>query len=241
VLATINRESPDTHFLLLTPFIPNAKELATWLDDERSQSVTPSMAINWQPNDQMIALAYPKGRGKMWRLEVKPLHVSRSYRIPIAFDERVAIDRERTHTITLTQARSSKLGVSALVAEALASRGSSIVLAYSPTDCWNLAEKLAPMLPDKHSDRLTLVREFVKAEYGQDFALNDLLGKGLGVHHAGISPEVRSLLEWLTEEGELVALVATTTMAQGVNFPISNVILSTHYKYYSHRRSPRQN
>lgn len=230
VLATINRESPDTHFLLLTPFIPNAEELATWLDDERSRSVTPSLAINWQPNDQMIALAYPKGRGRVWGLEVKPLHVSRPHRIPIAFDERVTIDRERTRDLTLTQAKSSKLEVSALVAEALASRGSSIVLAYSPTDCWNLAEKLAPMLPDKQSDRLTLVREFVKAEYGEDFALHAFLGKGLGVHHAGISPEVRTLLEWLTEEGELVALVATTTVAQGVNFPISNVILSTHFK-----------
>ncbi len=231
VLATINRESPDTHFLLLTPFIPNARELATWLDDERSQSVSPSMAINWQPNDQMIALAYPKGRGRVWGLEVKPLHVSRPHRIPIAFDERVTIDCERTHDITLTQAKSSKLGISALLAETLASRGSSIVLAYSPTDCWNLAEKLAPMLPDKQSDRIALVREFVKAEYGEDFALYAFLGKGLGVHHAGISPEVRSLLEWLTEEGELVALVATTTIAQGVNFPISNVIISTHYKH----------
>ena len=231
VLATLNRESPDTHFLLLTPFIPNAEELATWLDDERSKSVTPSLAINWQPNDQMIAFAYPKGRGKVWGLEVKPLHVSRPHRIPIAFDERVTIDRERTRDVTLTQARSSKLGVSALVAEALASRGSSIVLAYSPADCWKLAGKLADMLPYKQSDRVTLVSEFVKAEYGEDFALHSLLGKGVAVHHAGISPEVRTMLEWLTEESELVALVATSTVAQGVNFPISNVILSTHYKY----------
>jgi hypothetical protein len=230
VLATINRESPDTHFLLLTPFIPNAAELATWLDDERSRSITPSLAINWQPNDQMIALAYPKGRGRVWGIEVKPLHVSRPYRVPIAFDERVTIDREQTRDITLTQAKSSKLGVSALVAKVLASRGSSIVLAYSPTDCWNLAEKLAPTLPDRESDKISLVKDFVKAEYGEDFALYTFLGKGLAVHHAGISPEVRTLLEWLTEEGELAALVATTTVAQGVNFPISNVILSTHFK-----------
>jgi len=230
VLATINRESPDTHFMLLTPFVPNAGEIATWLDDERSRSVTPSLAINWQPNDQMIALAYPKGRGRVWGLEVKPLHVSQPHRVPIAFDERVTIDRERNRDSTFTQAKSSKLGVAALVAEALTARGSSIVLAYSPTDCWNLAEKLAPMLPDKQSDNLSLVQEFVAAEYGDDFALHALLGKGVAVHHAGISPEVRTLLEWLTEEGELVALVATTTVAQGVNFPISNVILSTHYK-----------
>lgn len=230
VLATVNRESADTHFLLLTPFVPNAKELATWLDDERSQSIAPSLAINWQPNDQMIALAYPKGKGRIWGLEVKPLHVSQPHRIPIAFDERVTISPERNRDISLTRAKASKLGVAALVAEAIASHGSSIVLAYSPTDCWQLAEKLAPLLPDKQSENLTLVRDFVAAEYGTDFALCDHLRKGVGVHHSGISPEVRALLEWLTEEGELVALVATTTVAQGVNFPISNVILSTHYK-----------
>src|SRR5207249_2646086 len=122
VLATINRESPDTHFLLLTPFVPNAKELATWLDDERSQSVSPSLAINWQPNDQMLALAYPKGKGRVWGLELKPLHVSQPHRIPIAFDERVMIDSERERGVTLTQAKSSKLAVAALAAEVLAFR-----------------------------------------------------------------------------------------------------------------------
>lgn len=230
VLATINRESPDTHFLLLTPFVPNAGELASWLDDERSRCVTPSLAVNWQPNDQMIALAYPKGRGRAWGLELKPLHVSQPHRIPIAFDERVALDSERERAVTLTQAKSSRLSVAALAAEALASRGSSIVLAYSPADCWNLAAKISPLLPDKRSDKLDLVREFVAAECGEDFALHALLGKGVGVHHSGIPQEIRTLLEWLTEEGEIVTLVATTTVAQGVNFPISNVILSTFHK-----------
>lgn len=230
VLATINRESPDTHFLLLTPFIPNAAELATWLDDERSNSITPSLAVNWQPNDQMLALAYPNGRGRSWGLEVKPLHVSQPHKHPIAFDERVAIEHESPRPVTLSQAKSSKLNVAALTAKALAARGSSIVLAYSPADCWNLADKLKAMLPDKSSDNLSLVREFVAAECGEDFALYSLLAKGIGVHHSGISPEIRSLLEWLTEEGELAALISTTTVAQGVNFPISNVILSTWQK-----------
>jgi hypothetical protein len=192
--------------------------------------VTPSLALDWQPNDQMIAIAYPKGRGRAWGLELKPLHVNQPHKHPIVFDERVAIDRERTRPITMTQAKSSKLGVAAFLAETLASRGSSIVLAYSPTDCWNLAEKLSPLLSERASDKLNLVREFVATEFGEDFALYGLLKKGIGVHHAGISPEIRSLLEWLTEEGELSALISTTTVAQGVNFPISNVILSTQHK-----------
>jgi hypothetical protein len=119
VLATINRESPNTHFLLLSPFVPNAKELATWLDDERSCSVTPSLAVNWQPNDQMIALAYPKGKGKTWGLELKPLHVSQPHRIPIDFDERIFIMKEGIQNITLSESKTSKLGVAAYIAKAM--------------------------------------------------------------------------------------------------------------------------
>jgi superfamily II RNA helicase len=117
-----------------------------------------------------------------------------------------------------------------LIAKAVISHGNSIVLAYSPPDCWNLAERMADLLPEKRSDNIALVSEFIAAECGEDFALQSLLAKGIGVHHAGISPEIRTLLECLTEKGELPVLVATTTLAQGVNFPISNVILSTHSK-----------
>jgi replicative superfamily II helicase len=47
------------------------------------------------------------------------------------------------------------------------------------------------------------------------------------VHHAGLSDEVRSLIEWLTEEGDIKVLCATTTLAQGINFPVSSVFLAT--------------
>lgn len=87
VLAMINRESPDTHFLLLTPFVPNAQGLATWLDSERSKSITPSLSVDWQPNDRLLALVYPKGKGRVWGLEAKPLHVNVPHRSSIAFDE----------------------------------------------------------------------------------------------------------------------------------------------------------
>jgi replicative superfamily II helicase len=54
-----------------------------------------------------------------------------------------------------------------------------------------------------------------------------MLSHGVGVHHAGLSDEVRSLVEWLTEEGDIKALCATTTLAQGINFPVSSVFLAT--------------
>jgi hypothetical protein len=73
------------------------------------------------------------------------------------------------------------------------------------------------------------VRRFLETEFSSRFGLCDLLQKGIAVHHAGLSPEARFLVEWLTEEGDTQILVATTTLAQGVNFPVSAVVLATHY------------
>ena len=65
-------------------------------------------------------------------------------------------------------------------------------------------------------------------EFGPDFALIGLLEHGVGVHHSGLSDELRVLVEHLLENGDLTHLVATTTVAQGVNFPVANVVLAAH-------------
>ncbi len=71
---------------------------------------------------------------------------------------------------------------------------------------------------------------------GEDFPLAGLLEYGVGVHHAGMSEDTRSLVEWLTENNRLDVLVATTTIAQGVNFPVSGVVFASHQ--YRSRKFP---
>jgi len=57
----------------------------------------------------------------------------------------------------------------------------------------------------------------------------------VGVHHAGLSDDIRMLMEWLFEKHKLRFLVATTTIAQGVNFPVSGVVMASHqYPASSH-------
>ena len=46
------------------------------------------------------------------------------------------------------------------------------------------------------------------------------------MHHAGLSDDVRALMEWLAETGSLRMLCATSTIAQGINFPVSSVFSS---------------
>ena len=98
-----------------------------------------------------------------------------------------------------------------------------------PDWVWTLADRLK-IVPKKNqvTDRIKLVQQFITMEFGPDFPLIDLLSYGIGVHHAGLSDDVRALMEWLFEESELKFLVATTTIAQGVNFPVTGVVMASH-------------
>jgi replicative superfamily II helicase len=98
-----------------------------------------------------------------------------------------------------------------------------------PGTAWRMAREAVKALPpiDSISERIQLVQRFLAAEISPQFELIDMLSHGVGVHHAGLSDEVRSLIEWLIEEGDIKVLCATTTLAQGINFPVSSVFLAT--------------
>lgn len=56
-------------------------------------------------------------------------------------------------------------------------------------------------------------------------ALSDLIPRGVCFHHAGLSSVQRSLVEKLFREGKLKILVATPTLAAGVNLPARVVVI----------------
>jgi len=53
-----------------------------------------------------------------------------------------------------------------------------------------------------------------------------LLQKGIAIHHAGIIPVLREMVELLFEKGYIRLLVATETFAVGLNMPTKSVIFS---------------
>jgi hypothetical protein len=61
-----------------------------------------------------------------------------------------------------------------------------------------------------------------------------MLLKGVAVHHAGLSDDARSLIEWLAEAGHLRVLCATATITQGINFPVSSIFLASIYVPHGH-------
>ena len=78
----------------------------------------------------------------------------------------------------------------------------------------------------------------VKAEIG-GFRFDSPIGKdlhrfvnhGIGVHHAGLLPKYRLLVERLAQKGLLKLICGTDTLGVGVNVPIRSVLLSQLCKY----------
>lgn len=237
LLATINRECRHAQFLLLTPFIQNAAEIARWLSPDSNKSI--ELGVDWSPNDRVIAIAQPlKGvRRGDFGVRLVTQHTTRNtIEVPEALD----IGEQRPLGLSWSDASTSPGKLAAATAQILQRRGTVIVLVDKPRNSWGVAAalKVDENLVDIASDDLIHIQRFLVDEMGQDFPLASLLEYGVGVHHSGLSDDTRALVEWLTEQSKLRVLVATTTIAQGVNFPVSGVIFASHQYPYGQDMPP---
>ncbi len=65
--------------------------------------------------------------------------------------------------------------------------------------------------------------------YGKD--VRRMLGHGIGLHHAGLLPKYRLLVERLAQQGLLKVICGTDTLGVGVNVPIRSVLFSKLCKF----------
>jgi superfamily II RNA helicase len=68
-----------------------------------------------------------------------------------------------------------------------------------------------------------------KSPYGKD--IQRLLRHGIGIHHAGLLPRYRVLVEKLAQRGLLKLIFGTDTLGVGVNVPIRTVLLTKLCKF----------
>jgi NAD(P)-dependent dehydrogenase (short-subunit alcohol dehydrogenase family) len=237
LLATINRECRYAQFLLLTPFIHNAAEIARWLSPDSHKNI--ELGADWCPNDRVIAIARPMRGDKPGDFSVR-LVTQHTTRNTISVPEALDLDERRPLGLSWSDVSGSPGKLAAATAQILQRRGTVIVLVDKPRNSWGVANAF---LVDENRVEgggadVGHIQRFLADEMGEDFPLTTLLDYGIGVHHAGLSEDTRTLIEWLTEQGKLRALVATTTIAQGVNFPVSGVVFASHQYPYGHDMPP---
>jgi replicative superfamily II helicase len=227
LLATVKRDCPSTNFLLMMPFVPNAFDLARWLAPESGKAISFGTSA-WQPNDRVVGMFSQEknasARGA-WTLNFETLTSPRS----IKLDGKYQVGPVKPLTLSYSNSKSLSTLTGAM-AKVFSERGTSVAVARTIADVWSMARKISADFKvfSQIPPEIGLVQRYLASEISPQFELIEMLSRGVGVHHAGLPDEVRSLIEWLTEEGKLRVLCATTTIAQGLNFPVSSVFLSSY-------------
>lgn len=128
------------------------------------------------------------------------------------------------------------------VVAALAARGeSTLVFVPDKARCLEAARDLCGALAELEPDRAApagwALDEIAATDDGQARdALQLTLRRGVAFHNSDLTQGQREIVERAFRRGEVRVLVATSTLAMGVNLPARNVILAERWKWRYSRR-----
>ncbi len=105
----------------------------------------------------------------------------------------------------------------------------ALLFCFNRDECWNVAEQLKglPLVPE--ANKAALHAEVNKLDWTQGVGpkIKQMLHRGVGVHHAGLLPKYRRVVEDLFTRKLLAVVICTETLASGINLPARSVILSS--------------
>ncbi|HEX5443517.1 MAG TPA: helicase-related protein, partial [Pirellulales bacterium] len=105
----------------------------------------------------------------------------------------------------------------------------ALVFCFNRDECWSIAEQLKGCSLLSEPGRSQLLDEVNRLDWSQGAGpkLKQLLMRGVGVHHAGLLPKYRRVVESLFQRKLLAVAICTETLAAGINLPARSVVLTS--------------
>ncbi|MGE0755582.1 MAG: DEAD/DEAH box helicase [Pirellulaceae bacterium] len=103
----------------------------------------------------------------------------------------------------------------------------ALIFCFNREQCWNVAEQLKGKRLLHEGQQARLARELERYDWSQGAGpkLKQVLMRGVGVHHAGVLPVYRRIVEDLFQQKLLSVCVCTETLAAGINLPARSVVI----------------
>lgn len=233
-------DASDARLMLLSGVIGNAASLAAWTSAGNGQIL---FTDQWRaPRRLHVLLATEKidqsrtvvpGRGGRAdrtrydlraRLAVRPTnateqHLVTSDETPIGQLLVGADNRRSTGT-------SPAYETTARTATLLLPAGSLLMVVTHRNTARDAARIMAAELEDEYP-RSQGLADALAARLGPDHPLVGTVRKGVAYHHAGLPVEVQEAVEDAIRSETLRAVVATSTLTDGVNLPVRTVVIAT--------------
>ena len=214
LLAMLRKNDRNLKILMLSPFMKNANEIASWLSGDRGIDIF----VNWKPAQQFTGISRNvplEPRGSIQRVRYIPSACNDVY------SEEFSLDISR-----ISKRENGKAKQSYIIAEKYKQLGGVLVLCTQQ----RYAESFAKLYLDKEEisevekRALAPLLELVETELGADSLLYQVLIRGCAYHHSALPLTIREEIEEAIRHGYIKVVAATTTLAQGMNFPIATVV-----------------
>ncbi len=111
------------------------------------------------------------------------------------------------------------------------------VVHFTQAEALERAQALSSMAVASRAERDAIAAAIGDFRFAAGFGrtLSRLIRHGIGVHHAGMLPRYRRLVETLTQQGLLKVVCGTDTLGVGINVPIRTVVFTGLSKYDGQR------
>jgi len=196
--------SKDVQIIALSATIENATEIASWL---RCKLVD----TRWRPT-RLLEGVYSHGVIYYNDGSKRSVQVSRyGAAVDIALDT----VNDGAQVLIFVESRKRALSLAKQTAEALKSK--------------NRSEGKDDAGRDKVSSYIKALLEGDESELARTLA--GVMSNLTAFHHAGLSPHARGVVEDAFRDGAIKVLVATPTLAAGVNLPARRVVISSLTRY----------
>ena len=105
----------------------------------------------------------------------------------------------------------------------------SLVFCFNRETCWTVAEMLKgkKLIGPDQQKQLSVALDRHDWSQGAGPKLKAILQRGVGVHHAGVLPKYRRIVEEFYQQKLLAVCVCTETLSAGINLPARSVVLPT--------------
>jgi superfamily II DNA/RNA helicase len=225
----------NTRILFISAVLPNTDEFAQWLTNDEGNVIQ----TNWRPSRQLIGELQWDGRtAKIEYRESDHKQLGYDCFVPNFITQ---IDVRGLKNVKTRRQKLFPFDIQETVAEAalrFARQGMTMIfctqkrstspIARAVVEALKLQDdkfSLVSLLDKQGRERLKACVELAKETMGVDDEVVSFLENGIIVHHADIPKSLRIKLEELARSGLMRMVIASTTLAQGVNLPIQTVIV----------------
>lgn len=207
-------------------------------DPERGPTleVTLTKFRRFNPELQVIALSATVKNSKELASWLDAEHISSDWR-PTPLKEGVYVEGE-IHFTDNSKRRIEDRGdpVWSLVRDSIKEGGQALVFVNTRRSTEALAMKMAPLMKEVMPERIKLEKEEdLLQDHGEPTSigkkLRSCVHKGVAFHNAGLTNEQRKMVETAFKVGRIKAIVATPTLAAGINLPARRVIIREVYRF----------